>query len=393
MKRDLDLGFIALTDAAPLIVARELGYFAEEGLDVTLRREVSWATIRDKVTAGVYQGAHMLAPMLLAENLHGVGDALIAPLSLNAHGAAVGVSRGLAADMEALAPSAPLLPAALAAVVAARRARADAPLCFAVVFPTSMHNYILRYWAASAGIDPDNDIRIVVAPPIGIAARLKSGEIDGFCVGAPWPALCEEEFGARIAIDAGVFWPGGPDKVLGLSKAWADRHTDSALALTRAVLRGALWADADGNAGELAKLLARADHVGAPAALLSRRIGSGAAANLRFARYATSFPWRSQAAWIVAQMLRWGQIDPNAEFSRALDAYRPDLFREAADALGVSAPLADTKIEGAHEIDWVLPGVNGPIPMARDRLFDDRVFDPATIRETAASFPFTRAKA
>ena len=229
MKAALDLGFIALTDAAPLIVAKTHGLFADEGLDVRLHREVSWATIRDKVAAGVFQGAHMLAPMAIATNL-GVGSEraqMVVPMSLNAHGAGIGVSAALADEMAQADPAAPLSATALARAVAERRKGGKPAISFAVVFPYSMHNYMLRFWAAGAGVDPDDDIRIVVAPPTAIAARLKSGEIDGFCVGAPWGALCEAESGAKIALHAADFWPGGPDKVLGVSGAWADREPDA----------------------------------------------------------------------------------------------------------------------------------------------------------------------
>ncbi len=390
MSRDLDLGFIALTDAAPLIVAQERGLFAEEGLNVTLRREVSWATIRDKVVTGFYQGAHMLAPMLLAENL--CAGTLIAPASLNAHGAAVGVSSQLAAAMARLAPQTPLSAGALLQVITERRQSGAAALCFAVVFPHSMHNYILRYWMASGGVDPDQDIRIVIAAPTAVSARLKSGEIDGFCVGAPWPSLCEQESNARIAMDAGTFWPGGPDKVLGLSKVWADRDPDSALALTRAVLRASVWIDAPENLNALAEMLAQPGYIDAPAKLIARNLGPGANVNLRFARHATSFPWRSHAAWILSQMLRWDQIDPASDLDRAIHAYRPDLFRAAAEAIGMATPLADMKIEGAHESDWALAGASGPILMARDSFFDGASFDSNALREYAASFAISRYK-
>ncbi len=387
MSRDLDLGFIALTDSAPLVVARERGLFADEGLNVTLRREVSWATIRDKVVTGLYQGAHMLAPMLLAESL--AADTLIAPASLNAHGASVGVSRALADAMAAQTPDHPLSAGALAAVIAQRRQSGAPDLSFAVVFPHSMHNYILRYWLASAGIDPDHDIRVVIAAPTAVAARLKSGEIDGFCVGAPWPGLCEAESGARITIESGTFWPGGPDKVLGLSKPWAGREPETALALTRAVLRASLWADMPENRQALAEMLAQPAFIAAPAELIARNLGAGANA-LRFSRYATSFPWRSHAAWIVSQMVRWGQIDPATDLERALKAYRPEIFRAAAEAVGIPAPLADEKIEGAHTAEWAVAGTSGPILMARDSFFEGAPFEAKSVLEYAASFAISR---
>lgn len=394
MKTALDLGFIALTDAAPLIVAQAHGLFADEGLDVSLHREVSWATIRDKVAAGVFQGAHMLAPMAIATNL-GIGSErapVLVPMSLNAHGAGIGVSAMLADEMAQVAPAEPLSATALARAIAERRKAGKPAISFAVVFPYSMHNYMLRFWAASAGIDPDEDIRIVVAPPTAIAARLKSGEIDGFCVGAPWDALCEAESGAKVALHAADFWPGGPDKVLGVSGAWADRKPEHLLALMRALMRGAQWADDRANAGDLSVLLARAEWLNAPDRLIVQRLAPDAPQSLRFAKHASLHPWRSHAAWIVSQMIRWGQAPADMDLDTAIDCYRPDLFRKAAADAGLNAPVADSKIEGAHDTVWSLDGRDGPIEMTADRLPGRTKFAPARAAEYAASFKITRSR-
>ena len=348
MKHALDIGFVALTDAAPLIVARERGFFAEEGLDVSLRREVSWATIRDKVAAGVYQGAHMLAPMAIATSC-GIGSepaGVVVPLSLNANSAALGVSARLSESMAAADPVNPRSPAAFASAVARHRAPRGPAVSFGVVFPYSLHNYMLRNWAVAAGLDPDRDMRIVIAPPTSIAARLRAGEIDGFCVGAPWSAVCEAKAGASIVLTAAELRIGAPDKVLGLSQTWADAEPEAAIAFTRAVIRAGLWADASENSDELAALLSRPNHVDAPKELIARGLGT-APASIAFARNATAFPWRSDALWIVDQMRTWGQFPANADSSAAIGCYRPDMFREAASALGVSAPPEDTRTEPA----------------------------------------------
>ena len=176
--------------------------------------------------------------------------------------------------------------------------------------------------------------------------------------------------------------------MLALSNAWAARENEAALALTRAVLRAALWCDAPANARSLADLLAT--HTGAPADLIALRFGAAENVSLRFARAA--FPWRSQAAWQLSQMLRWGQIEPGADLEHALAGYRPDLYREAAAALGVSAPQSDSKIEGAHDADWAIPGTVGPIPMPADRFLSGAPFDPADPLGYAADFPITRLR-
>ncbi len=385
MTVSLDLGFVALTDAAPLVVAKHRGLFAEEGVDVSLHREVSWATIRDKVATGVFQGAHMLAPLAIAGRL-GVGSeafGLIAPMSLNAHGAAVGVSAALAAEMGDASA------AGLARAAAKRLGRGEPTITFATVFPFSMHGYMLRYWAASAGLDPDRDIRIVTAPPTSMLGRLKSGGVDGFCVGAPWGAMCVAGCNARIVLEAGAFWPGGPDKVLGLSESWAEREPEAAQAVLRALLRAAAWADAPENQPALADLLSGPGYLDAPRDLIAAGLARGET-GIRFSRQAAGFPWRSHAAWIFSQMQRWGQVDRGADIARALECYRPDLFRMAAAAVGLSAPMTDAKAEGAHGEAWALPGTLGPIPMSSDVFPDRKVFEPESARDYAAGFAVTR---
>jgi hypothetical protein len=277
----------------------------------------------------------------------------------------------------------------LARAVAKRLGRGDPAITFAVVFPYSMHNYMLRYWAASAGLDPDRDIRIVTAPPTTIVSRLKSGSIDGFCVGAPWGAVSEAQHEARIVQEAGEFWPGGPDKVFGLSEGWVASEPQAMQAVLRALLRAAVWADAPENASELAGLLSAAQYLGAPADLIAKRLAKGDR-SIRFSRQAAAFPWRSHAAWIFSQMLRWGQVDSGLDPADALECYRPDLFRAAARDIGFSTPLTDSKIEGADEDAWALPGSRGPIAMSRDLFFDRTKFDPDSLREYAASFAVTR---
>lgn len=381
MKPTLDLGFVALTDAAPLIIAKMRGEFDAEGLDVSLHREVSWATIRDKVAAGVHQGAHMLAPLAIATTL-GVGSgpaALTAPMSLNSGGASLGVSAQLAAEMGEVTPQ------GLANAVAARRVAGKPAISFAVVFPFSMHNYMLRFWAASAGVDPDADIRITVAPPTAIAARLRSGEIDGFCVGAPWSLVCQADSGAHIALESSDFWSCAPDKVLALSTAWADREPQQALALVRAIVRAAKWADEPANHADLADMLCRREWLDAPRDVVARSLSQ-----IRFARHAALHPWRSHAMWIASQMLRWGQINAS-QLEAAPACYRPDLFRMSAGDAGLEAPKDDFKIEGAHAGSWSVSSTRNQIGMPADLIFGEQPFDPDQALAYASSFAVTRA--
>jgi NitT/TauT family transport system ATP-binding protein/nitrate/nitrite transport system substrate-binding protein len=342
----LTLGFVALNDAAPLVVGLERGFFAAEGLDVTLSREVSWATVRDKVAAGALQGAHMLAPIALACSLGlGLGgdpQPIIAPLALNRGGAAFTVSRGLARAFEPGEPKA----AALVRAIALRRLAGEPPLVFAVVFPYSMHNYLLRHWLAEAGIDPDRDVRITVAPPSRMASRLAAGELDGFCAGEPWNAVAEDEGAGEVVVRAFEIWRDGPEKVLGVKAEWASRNPEALQALLRALLKAAAWADDPENRGQLAKLLAGPDYVDAPASSIARSLPT-----TTFHRNAAGAPLPVHAGWQLSQMMRWGQAPREIDIRAVAErVYRLDLYNQAAADLGwptQSAPeVADDFADG-----------------------------------------------
>lgn len=339
--RDLRLGFVPLCDAAPLVVALEKGFFAAEDLNVSLSRELSWATVRDKVAAGALDGAHMLAPMTLATTLGAGGEAqpMIAPLALNRDGAAVTLSRRLMAQMGSTAADAP---AALAELIARRRAEGAAPLAFAVVFPYSMHNYVLRYWLAQAGIDPDRDVRISVTAPPRMAGRLAAGELDGFCSGEPWNAVAVRDGAGEVVVRASQIWRAGPEKVLGVTEAWALRNPDVLQALMRAILRAAAWADAPANRGELADLLARPDYVGTDAATVAKGLDG-----ITFHRDGSNAPLPVQAGWLLSQMMRWGQIGAETDVPAVAErVYRMDLYEDAARGVGLIPAVAEEVAEG-----------------------------------------------
>ncbi len=383
---DLKLGFIPLTDCAPLVVAKSLGFFAEEGLDVSLSREASWATIRDKVAVGALDGAHMLAPMALAAAAGAsggltldVGPSLIAPMALNRNGSAITVSKGLAAAMRAADPEAmagqPASARALAHVIAERAGQGGAPLTFAVVFPYSMHNYELRYWLAQAGIDPDKDVRLVVTPPPRMVEQMRAGDIDGFCVGAPWNAVAEREGLGEIVITASAFWPGGPDKVFGVTEAWAHHYPDELRAALRALIRASAWADEPANRQDLIALLAGPEHVGVSPEVLGRALTD----EIVFHRDGAGVPRREHALWFLSQMVRWGQVSAGADLEAAADAvYRPDMFRAAALSAGPMLEPAQIFADG--------PGELAP-------LFEGPAFDSRRAGPYAAAFSIGRARA
>ena len=396
-KTQLKLGIVPLTDAAPIIIGAERGYFARHGLDVEISREPSWANIRDKVAVGALDAAHMLAPMPLAMTLGlgGLGQPMVTALVMNLNGNAVTVSNALYDEMCAADPEAmttrPLTAKALKAVITARRAKNEEPLTFAMVFPFSSHNYELRYWMASAGIDPDADVKLVVVPPPQMVAHLSAGRIDGFCVGEPWNTNAVQHGFGRILITSSEIWNGRPEKVLGVTKRWAEENPNTHRALLRGLIEAAKWLGDMAHRPRAAQILATPaytnaslDHV-LPSLTGNLRLAQGEPPQFFpdfnvFYRNAATFPWRSQALWFIAQMKRWRQIDDLAAAKiAARDVFQPDLYRAAAGELGIPAPMVNEKIEGVHDQAWVLRDATRRIAMGPDRFFDKEIFDPSDV--------------
>jgi len=360
------VGFIPLLDCAPLTVAVEKGFAAEEGLDLRLVRETSWANIRDRVVVGHFDAAHMLAPMAIASTL-GIGHLKVpmaAPLSLGLGGNAITVSLRVWDLMvsEGVTSSAGprALGEALRNVVRARERANKQPLTFAMVYPFSAHNYELRYWLAASGIDPDRDVRLVVIPPPLLVDAMREGQIDGFCVGEPWNSLAVSQGVGCIALPTTAVWPLSPEKVLGCRLEWTQRHPARLQALVRAIYKAALWCERPENHLELARLLAEPRFVGAPAEILLRGLsnrlclqrGSEAEHLPEFylpAAQSATLPWVNHALWFYSQMVRWGQVafDP-AHVAQVRATYRPDLYRLALAEM-TNIPSVDTKIDALFD--------------------------------------------
>jgi len=360
------VGFIPLLDCAPLAVAAEKGFAAEEGLDLRLVRETSWANIRDRVVVGHFDAAHMLGPMAIASTL-GVGHLKVpmaAPLSLGLGGNAITVSLRvwdlMVSEGAALSASPRALGEALRNVVRARERANKQPFTFAMVYPFSAHNYELRYWLAASGIDPDRDVRLLVIPPPLLVDAMREGQIDGFCVGEPWNSVAVSVGVGCIVLPTTAVWPLSPEKVLGCRLEWTQRHPDRLQALVRSLFKAALWCQQPQNHLELARLLSEPRFVGAPAEILLRGLSNrlclqrgGEAEHLpEFyvpAAQAATFPWVSHALWFYSQMVRWGQVAFDPEHVAQVRAtYRPDLYRLAlADTTDI--PSADTKIDALFD--------------------------------------------
>jgi NitT/TauT family transport system ATP-binding protein/nitrate/nitrite transport system substrate-binding protein len=328
----LRFGFIALDDAAPLIVAAARGVFAEEGVDVELVREVSWATMRDKLDVGALDGAHLLAPMALAATAGGALSPLIAPLALNLNGPAVTLSSRLSRSVGAGQGA-----DGLARLVARRREEGASPITLAVVFPLSTHNYLLRAWLSRAGVDPDVDVRLTVAPPSRMTELLAEGVVEGVCVTEPWGAAAVAAGAGFTAVRASQLWPRTPDKVFAVKAAWAEADPARLQRVLRALLRAAAWADAPDNRVALAALLAEPGYVGAPTEVIAASLS-----DLVFYAEAANAPQPAHAEWLLRQMARWGHLPPDADIPAvARSVYRIDLYTQAAARPTVAAAALD----------------------------------------------------
>jgi nitrate/nitrite transport system substrate-binding protein len=394
-KTELTLGFIPLTDCAPLVVAKEKGYFQKYGLKVTLSKETSWANIRDKVALGILDGAQMLAGMPIAMSL-GIGPMakpMVTAFSMDLNGNAITVSNALYEKMQRIAPEAmqerPLSACALKQVIDRNKQAGGEPLTFAMVFPYSTHNYELRYWMAAAGIDPDRDVRLVVVPPPQMVGQLERGTIDGYCVGEPWNAQAVQAGLGRTLITKYEIWNNSPEKVLGVTQEWAEQYPNTHRALLMALLEASRWLDDLQNRLETAAMIARGVYVNAPEHVV-RMSMTGTfqyAANEMpralpdfnvFHRYAANFPWRSHALWFISQMVRWGQVTSSIDMHAvAEEVYRPEIYRGAATSLGMLCPSIDYKLEGHHDSNWKLHEGSDSLLMGPDRFLDGRRFDPS----------------
>lgn len=345
-RRTLRLGFVPLTDCAPVVMAQELGLFRKFGLDVVLSRELGWATIRDKVIYGELDAAHALAAMPFATTL-GLGSPrcdCVTGLVLNLHGNAITLSNDLW-------KSGVTDGAGLRGFISA--VRRDRTLTLGVVHQFSSHHFLLRAWLTRHGIDPDRDVRIVVVPPPQMTANLRAGNIDGFCVGEPWNSVAVREKAGWIVETSAELDPGHPEKVLMVRSAFATERAKDHETLIAALMEACAYCDNPANRNHVVTTLARPEYVNAPVAALRTGmsgefdLGHGRSRRCRdFAIYhrdGANEPLASRAAW-VANHLRALLPNPAAltpAFSRRI--FRDDIFSRA------SVLRPSTRIAPEHE--------------------------------------------
>ncbi|HEX4506893.1 MAG TPA: CmpA/NrtA family ABC transporter substrate-binding protein [Alphaproteobacteria bacterium] len=368
------IGMLRLSDAAPIVAAKEYGFFAQRGLDVRISVEPSWANIADKLSYRQLDAAVTLPPLVFAVTLglRGVGIPLIVPMQLSLNGLAVGVGKGVADELGM--EGTPLeIGRRLADLLPPRRPR----LRFAIAHAFSTHNLYLRHYLAAAGIDPDRDVELMVVPPADTVRAMQDGEIDGYCLGPPWADVATRIGVGRTIAPSSEIWRNHPEKCLAVRRDWAEANPAVLDDLLVAALRGARFCDDAANADGIAAILARDDYLAVERDTIRASLPGGGPGHSVFFAGAANFPWVSHAAWFLNRMARWGYLGQDVDRAAlAAGVYRPDLFRAAAAKIGLSVPVVDAKIEGAHDAPWTLAGDRGGIPMDADLFCDGQPFDP-----------------
>ncbi|EPT8451656.1 CmpA/NrtA family ABC transporter substrate-binding protein [Vibrio fluvialis] len=367
---DLKFGFIKLTDMAPLAVAYEKGFFEDEGLYVTLEAQANWKVLLDRVIDGELDGAHMLAGQPLGATI-GIGTKaeVITAFSMDLNGNAITVSNDTWEQMKPLLSKEsdgkivhPIKADALKPVVQQYRDQGK-PFNMGMVFPVSTHNYELRYWLAAGGINPgyyapqsgDNsgqlkaDVLLSVTPPPQMPATMEAGTIKGYCVGEPWNQQAVfKGIGVPVVTDYEI-WKNNPEKVFGVSKAWAEKYPNTHIRVVKALIRAAHWLDENNNANrsEAVAMLSKSQYVGADKEVIANSMTGtfeyekGDKREVPdfnvFFRHNATYPYYSDAIWYLTQMRRWGQIaDAKSDdwyMDIAKEVYRPDIYQQAAESL------------------------------------------------------------
>ncbi len=341
-KSTLDLGFMALTDSASLVVAATQGFAQPYGLTLNLKRQASWATLRDKLLAGELDAAQALYGQVYGIHL-GIGGTATD----------MAILMGLCQNGQAINLSEPLRRAGVttAEALATHLHQGGARLTFAQTFPTGTHAMWLAYWLAAHGIHPLHDVNSVVVPPSQMVAHLQAARIDGFCAGGPWGALAVDQGQGFTLATSQMIWPDHPEKVLGVTAAFAEAYPNTARALTMAVLEASRFIEqSEENRRSTAQLISGAEYVDAPLSAIEPRFlghyrdGLGNAWEdahpLRFFDDGrVNMPYLSDGIWFMTQFRRWGLLRDDPDYlGVARQVQRLDLYRQAAEALGIEVP-------------------------------------------------------
>jgi len=377
-------GFVALTDCAPIIVARELGFDRQAGICIEPVKLNSWAAMRDHLAFEKLDCAHMLGGLSLAMHLGlgGLETPMTVPLLLGRGGNAITISTALFDEATSLAATAALpdrtaSATLLKAVVEKRKALGLAPLRLAMVHAFSSHNYELRAWLAFGGIDPDSDVELLVIPPSKMVDALRGGAIDGYCVGEPWSQLAVEEGIGRIMVTKADLYAHSPEKVLAFRRPWATDNVRAVAALVEACAMGMGWAAQPENRTELSMMLARPDYLDVDQRVILNGLNCAPrlvpeadrepiAGYLSFDRERCGYPHPEAALWLYAQMRRWGQAGEGEE-AAVTALFDPSLLK-------ATATFSD-------DTEFQLGRTSQTPP------FDGVSFDPANVEGYWRSFP------
>ena len=382
------LGFIALTDSAPLIIAQEKGLFAKHGLpEMKVSKQASWATTRDNLELGSanggIDGAHILSPMpyhiatgKVTKNNVKIPMYILARLNTNGQGISVSQSY---ADL-AIGLDAKKLKSRLAALSAS----GDSVKC-AMTFPGGTHDLWIRYWLAAGGIDPDRDVSVIVVPPPQMVANMKVKTMEAFCVGEPWNAQLVNQKIGYTALSTGELWKDHPEKALGMRADWVEKNPKATRAILMAVLEAQKWCDQMENKEEMCKIASGRDWFKVPVEdILDRAkgnydMGLGRVINnspllMKYWNDHASYPFQSHDLWFLTENQRWGILPANLDTKALVKAVnREDLWREAAQALGVAPAEIPTSTSRGVE-----------------KFFDGATFDPANPSAYLASLKIKR---
>ncbi|MFS8867341.1 CmpA/NrtA family ABC transporter substrate-binding protein [Synechococcus sp. H65.1] len=356
------LGFIALTDAAPLIIAKEKGFFDKYGMkDVEVVKQASWGTTRDNLVlgsaAGGIDGAHILTPMPYLITTGKVTDGKPVPMyilaRLNLDGQGISIANEYR-DLQIGLDSSPLK-----AKFAEARAAGRDPKC-AVTFPGGTHDLWMRYWLAAGGIDPNSEVSIIVVPPPQMVANMKSKTMAAFCVGEPWNAQLVNQKEGYTALTTGELWNRHPEKAFALRADWVDAHPKATLALLKAVQEAQIWCDQMENKEEMCRIISNRRWLGVPVADILGRAkgtfdyGTGKVVQnsphlMKFWQDNASYPFKSHDLWFLTEDIRWGYLPADTDTKALVDKVnREDLWREAAKAIGQEAAIPPSTSRGVE---------------------------------------------
>ena len=359
-KSKVTIGFIALTDCASVVMAQELGLFSKYGLEVTLSKQPSWAAIRDRVTLGELDAAHMLYGLVYGVHL-GIGGPrqdMAALMGLNHNGQAIVLSNQLREQGAIDGPSLKKL-----------LDRKERSYTFAQTFPTGTHAMWLFYWLAAAGIDPLRDVKIITVPPPQMVANMRAGNMDGYCVGEPWGgARAIQEGIGFAATTTQAIWRNHPEKVLGTTREFVEKYPNTARAMIRAVLEASRYIDTMANRDHVARVISAAAYVDAPTEVIAGRLrgeyenGLGRkwqeADHMKFFNGGeVNYPYLSHGMWFLTQQRRWGLLGHDVDYlAVAKQVNQVELYSDVARSMDIAVPDS---------------------PLKTETLFDGVVWDPA----------------